>query len=88
MLGEPLLDYQMTGSVAGPQGNFDPERAPHNNYPRAEEDTWVAIAVRAEKEWAGFRRALGNPGWTTDTRFEDLHGRVRHSRELDQHVAD
>ncbi len=88
MLGEPLLDYQMTGSVAGPQGNFDPEFAPHNNYPCAEEDTWVAIAVQGEKEWEGFCRALGNPGWARDARFEDRYGRVRHCRELDRHVAE
>jgi benzylsuccinate CoA-transferase BbsF subunit len=88
MLGEPLLDYQMTGTVAGPQGNFDPEFAPHNNYPCAEEDTWVAIAVRGEKEWEGFCRALDNPGWTRDACFEDRHGRVGHCRDLDRHVAE
>ena len=88
MLGEPLLDYQMTGTVAGPQGNFDPEFAPYNNYPCAEEDTWVAIAVRGEKEWEGFRRALDHPDWTRDARFEDRHSRVRHRRDLDRHVAE
>ena len=31
MLGEAVLDYQMTGRVAGPQGNADIEWAPHNN---------------------------------------------------------
>jgi benzylsuccinate CoA-transferase BbsF subunit len=88
MLGEPLLDYQMTGKVAEPQGNFDPAFAPHNNYPCVEEDTWVAIAVQGEKEWEKFCRALENPGWTGDPRFEDRHSRVLHCRELDRHVAE
>ena len=88
MLGEPLLDYQMTGKVAGPQGNFSLDFAPHNNYPCAEEDTWVAIGVRGEKEWEGFCRALENPGWTGDPRFEDRHSRVTHFRELDRHVSE
>jgi benzylsuccinate CoA-transferase BbsF subunit len=32
MLGEDLLDYQMSGKVTGPVGNYDPDFAPHNNY--------------------------------------------------------
>ena len=50
MLGEAVLDYQMTGRVAGPQGNADIEWAPHNNFPCAGEDKWGAIAVAAEEE--------------------------------------
>ena len=61
LLGEPLLDYAMNGRVAEPRGNYDPEFAPHNNYPCQGEDRWVAIAVRTESEWQAFCRALGQP---------------------------
>ena len=30
MLGEAMLDYQMTGRVAQPKGNYDSEFAPQN----------------------------------------------------------
>ena len=62
MLGEPLLDYEMNQRVGGPQGNQDPEFAPHNNYPCLGDDRWVAIAVKSEEEWLAFCNALGQPG--------------------------
>ena len=51
LLGVPMLDYQMTGRIPVPPGNDDPDFAPHNNYPCAGEDTWVAIAVSTDQEW-------------------------------------
>ena len=87
MLGEAVLDYQMTGNVAGPRGNADIEAAPHNNYPCAGEDKWVAIAVATEEEWQGFCRALGNPDWCADPRFAGKTGRITHVRDLDRYVG-
>jgi benzylsuccinate CoA-transferase BbsF subunit len=86
MLGEAILEYQMTGQAARPQGNYDPDFAPHNNYPSAGEDKWVSIAVRTEEEWRAFCRALGNPPWTRDSRFADKSSRLQHLQELDQHI--
>jgi benzylsuccinate CoA-transferase BbsF subunit len=86
MLGEAVLGYQMTGRVPRPQGNYDPDFAPHNNYPCAGEDKWVSIAVRTEEEWRAFCRALGNPQWTRDPRFADKPSRLKHIRQLDQHI--
>ena len=88
MLGEPLLEYQMTGSVAEPQGNFDREFAPHGNYPCLEEDTWVAIAVRTQEEWSNFCQALAKPEWAKSGKYEDKPSRLANSHELDLHVAD
>lgn len=88
MMGEPLLDYAMNGRVAEPQGNFDSEYAPHNNYPCQGDDRWVAIAVQTEEEWRGFCRALGDPDWTRDARFGDKYSRLKHHIELDQYVAE
>ncbi len=88
MVGEALLDYQMTGRVARPQGNADPEFAPHNNYPCADGDKWVAIAVRTEDEWRAFCRALGNPDWSRHPDFVDKYARLRHLGDLDRYVAE
>ena len=88
MLGEPILDYQMTGRVAQPRANFDIEFAPHNNYPCAGEDSWVAIAVGPEDQWREFCLALGNPEWCRDHRFADKNTRLRNVGPLDQHVAE
>jgi len=87
MLGEGILEYQMTGRVLTPQGNQDPDFAPHNNYPCAGDDQWVSIAVRTEEEWQSFCRALGSPDWSSDPRFTDKRSRLINSPELDRLVA-
>jgi benzylsuccinate CoA-transferase BbsF subunit len=86
MLGEAVLGYQMTGQAARPRGNYDPDFAPHNNYPCAGQDKWVSIAVRIEEEWRAFCRALDNPEWTRDPRFADKASRLQHIEELDQYI--
>ena len=88
MLGEAILDYQMTGRVAEPRGNYDVEAAPHNNYPCAGDDKWVAISVDTEEEWQGFCLALRNPDWCGDPLFVDKPSRLRHVGQLDRYVAD
>ena len=87
MLGEGILEYQMTGRVLGPQGNYDPDFAPHNNYPCAGDDQWVSIAVRTEEEWQSLCRALGNTDWSSDPRFTNKRSRLFNSRELDRLVG-
>ncbi len=88
LLGEPLLDYEMNQRVGGPQGNQDPEFAPHNNYPCLGDDRWVAIAVKSEEEWLAFCNALGQPDWTQDPRFADKPRRLKHLADLDRHISE
>lgn len=92
LLGVPMLEYQMTGTIPVPPGNDDPDFAPHNNYPCAGEDAWIAIAVRTEEEWRALAGAIENDGsgcsnLTADTRFADKESRWTNRRELDQLVA-
>ena len=87
MLGEAFLEYQMAGSPPGPQGNSDPAYAPHNNYPSAEPDRWVSIAVGSEEEWMSFRNAIGNPSWTGEARFATLAARIQNLAALDSLVS-
>ena len=92
LLGVPMLEYQMTGQIPVPPGNDDPDFAPHNNYPCAGEDAWVAIAVRTELEWqalAGFIDSdrTARPGLAEDARFADRTSRWANRRELDELIA-
>jgi len=86
MLGEGLLDYQMSGQVAGPAGNYDPDFAPHNNYPCGGDDQWVSIAVRTDAEWQALCRAMGSPDWCGDPRFAGRPGRLVNVKDLDAGV--
>jgi benzylsuccinate CoA-transferase BbsF subunit len=88
MLGDAILDYTMNGTVRGTQGNRNAGASPHGNYPCAGDDTWVAIAVSTEAAWEGFRRALGDPGWTREPWAADAYLRVANAATVDRHVAE
>ncbi len=93
LLGVPMLDYQMTGRIPVPPGNDDPDFAPHNNYPCAGEDTWVAIAVSTDQEWQALAGTLDSDRpdrvrLTTDARFVDKSSRWSNRRELDEVIAE
>ena len=90
--GRPMLEYQMTGEIPVPPGNDDPDFAPHNNYPCAGEDAWVAIAVRTEEEWRALAGVIESDGTgcsslAADARFADKSSRWTNRRDLDEIVA-
>ena len=92
LLGAPMLEYQMTGEIPVPPGNDDPDFAPHNNYPCAGEDAWVAIAVRTEEEWRALAGAIEKDdadryGLADDARFADKSSRWTNQRYLDDFIA-
>jgi benzylsuccinate CoA-transferase BbsF subunit len=66
-----------------PSGNSSPTAAPHDVYPCRGKDRWCAISVFTEEEWAGFKRAVGNPAWAEDKKFATLAGRIENKAELD-----
>ena len=92
LLGVPMLQYQMSGAIPAPPGNDDPEFAPHNNYPCAGDDAWVAIAVRTEAEWQALAETVdgdnpARPPLASDPRFADPAARRRNRRDLDGLVS-
>jgi benzylsuccinate CoA-transferase BbsF subunit len=90
LTGPALLDWFANGVSHEPAGNRHRYElvAPHDTYPCAGDDRWVAIAVMTEAQWAGFREALGDPEWARDSRFATAEGRVEHVEELDAHVSE
>jgi crotonobetainyl-CoA:carnitine CoA-transferase CaiB-like acyl-CoA transferase len=68
----PLLEYQLTGKQSEPPGNDDELFSPHGVYHCNEEDTWVAVAVTDQSEWASLASVIGAPEgaglWDLDTR--------------------
>jgi benzylsuccinate CoA-transferase BbsF subunit len=86
LLGDAVLDYTVSGKEVEPVGNSSTEAAPHGVYRCQGDDRWCAIAVFTDKEWLGFKRALGSPPWAEDRRFATLTGRLKNSDELDRLV--
>ena len=87
-MGTGLMEYELTGRVPQPRGNYDPVMAPYGNYPCAGEDEWVSIAVRTEAEWQGLVEAMGNPVWAGGPDFASRYARLNHRRELDARLSE
>lgn len=56
--------------------------APHNVYPAAGEDRWVAIACRDDHDWEVLAGTIAEP-WVDAPHFANLAGRIEHEDELD-----
>ena len=85
--GPPVLDYQVNGRLPCRIANRDASAAPHGVYPCRGEDRWCAIAVQTAEQWDGFRRAVGNPGWSEAPEFATLEARQANQERLDALVA-
>ena len=86
LLGDAIVDYTLNGRQVEPMSNSSTRAAPHGVYCCQGDDRWCAIAVFSDKEWQGFKRALGNPQWCEDEKFVTLSGRLENSNELDRLV--
>ena len=87
-MGAGIMEYELTGRVPQPRGNYDPVMAPYGNYPCAGEDEWISIAVRTEEEWRGLVDSMDNPGWASEPDFSSRYARLNHCRELDVRVSE
>jgi benzylsuccinate CoA-transferase BbsF subunit len=92
LIGPTLLDWTVNGRPLRrpgmPHSNHSqhPPMAPHDIYPAAGYDQWVAVSCRDDAEWARLAAVIGEP-WTADPRFADLAGRLAHEAELDERMA-
>lgn len=84
-LGEYFMDYAMNGRDTPTQGNRHPWHAPHNVYPCAGEDQWIAIDVGTDEEFASLCRVLDRADLAA--RFATLESRRAGVDELDAAIA-
>ena len=87
--GPALLDWFANGVAAEPIANDPPWRiaAPHNTYPCAGEDRWIAIAVETDQQWQSLRALLGQPAWARNAEFDSADGRWQRRAELDAQLT-
>jgi crotonobetainyl-CoA:carnitine CoA-transferase CaiB-like acyl-CoA transferase len=48
----------------------------------------VVISVGTDEEWQGLRRAMGDPAWAADSRFDTADGRRQHHDEIDAAISE
>ena len=86
------IDVSQVEAMASLLGDaFVPEKAeavPHGVYRCQGDDRWCALAVFTDDEWLGFKKALGNPHWAEDKRFDTLAGRLKNKKALDSLVEE
>jgi benzylsuccinate CoA-transferase BbsF subunit len=63
-------------------------KAPHNVYPCAGNDRWIAITVASDGEWQAFKRAIASPAWADERRYDTIEGRWQHRHELDRQIGE
>lgn len=79
----PQIAYtSLTGVPVEPDGNRDPQMAPHGVFRCREEDSWAAIAVRDDAEWARLGQLVGD-----DRKFATLSARKANEDELERLIA-
>lgn len=82
-----ILDYTVNGQVMTRAGNAVDWAAPHNAYPCAGEDRWLALTIRTDEQWAAFGALTADQPFAADPRFATLAGRKAHEAELDALIA-
>jgi crotonobetainyl-CoA:carnitine CoA-transferase CaiB-like acyl-CoA transferase len=86
MIGDCLLEQDLTGKQIVPDGNRDPDMAPHNCYPCAGGD-WLSIAVADDVQWRALCDVLGAAALTDDARYASMPDRLKHTDQLDADLA-
>lgn len=87
-LAPQIIDFNVSGRIVTRAGNRSDTMAPHGAYPCSGEDQWCAIAVESDEQWEALRRALGDPPWAYDDRFQRVEGRLRYQDEIDGHLGE
>ena len=84
---EAIVEYGAGGPVFGRLGNRSPDAALQGVYPGSVEDSWVALAVETDAQWAALVRVLGAPSWASDETLRDAVGRRIQHDQLDEHLS-
>jgi crotonobetainyl-CoA:carnitine CoA-transferase CaiB-like acyl-CoA transferase len=92
LVGPALLDISVNSRCQSPPRYLSQETpaAPHGVYrclaAGEDDDRWLAISVRTQREWELFVDAIGSPGWAHRLEFGTLFMRMGKRDELDAHV--
>ena len=87
-MGEAFMDYFINGRVRKPQGNFNPNSAPHDLFPCLGEDAWCAIVCDTDDHWKALCGVAGeDQPWTQDERYATLAGRLEHLADLNAAIG-
>ena len=71
-----------------PIGNRKEMGAPWGVYQCAGNERWVVITCRNDDDWAGLRKALGEPEWAADLALSSVEGRRAAQDQIEAHISE
>jgi benzylsuccinate CoA-transferase BbsF subunit len=77
LIGEVLLEYQMTGKIPERKGNTHPYYAPHSVYRCWGVDRWLALEIHSDEEFAILMKIIGKSELANDPRFTGMVSRKK-----------
>ncbi len=86
-LAPQIADFAVTGRVAEALGNRDAQFAPHGVFACAGYESWLAVAVCDDAQWAALARVVGGEALAAEPRFASAAGRKANEDELEALVA-
>jgi crotonobetainyl-CoA:carnitine CoA-transferase CaiB-like acyl-CoA transferase len=90
LAAEQVIEFTATGTVLQREGNRTRGVAPQGVYacrPSADGLPWIAISIATDDQWASLRKAIGDPDWAAEPRFDNYDGRWAGHDELDRLLA-
>ena len=88
ILGEVLLEYEMTGKIPERAGNAHRSSAPHSVYRCWGIDRWLAIEVHSDEEFGRLAATMGRSELAEDPLFATAATRKQNEAELDRIIGD
>jgi crotonobetainyl-CoA:carnitine CoA-transferase CaiB-like acyl-CoA transferase len=87
MIGDRLLEQNLTGTRLRPDGNRHPDMCPHGCYPCRGGD-WISIAVADDTQWRRLCETLSATALLDDDRYATVWHRRQHADPLDVTLAE
>lgn len=86
-IGEHILAALASGRNPPRHGNRVDWAAPHDAFPAAGEDQWIAIAATDDAAWTALAQAIGRPDLAADPALATLAGRKAEEDRIGEAVA-
>ena len=86
ILGDAYLDFALNGRERRRTGNRHAWKAPHNVYPCAGFDRWIAIEIESDEQWQALCWVMDRTDLGDDPRYRGALGRHQHQEEIDAAV--
>ena len=88
MMGDVVLEVASGTRAAGEASPRHAFSVPHGIYPCSGEDSWIAISVGSQSEWARLCQALDEPAWCQEADLLTPEGRRSHRQRVDRLLAE